>query len=79
MYRGKNRNEHTTAIKGHAPGSSNIVLLNTLLVDQLLCGDIADRKQDRSGDGLSKERARRKAGLVPKWPPNSCQKTCGGK
>ena len=55
----------TAAVEGHAPRAGEVVLLDALLVDELLRGDVTDREQDRGGDRLREERPRREAGLVP--------------
>jgi hypothetical protein len=41
------------------------MVLDALLLDELLGGDVAYCKQDRGCDGLGEERPRRQAGLIP--------------
>ena len=38
--------QHTATVEGHVGGSAPVVLLETLLLDQLLSHDVASSKQD---------------------------------
>lgn len=62
---GGSRTEDATAVEDHATGASHVMVLETLLFNELLCHGVAGREEDASGDGLSEDRARGQLGLVP--------------
>ena len=59
------RTEDAAAIEDHAASTSEVVVFDALLLDQLLGHGVASRKEDAGGDGLGEDRARGQLGLVP--------------
>lgn len=59
---------HTTTVEEHATGAGILVLVDALLLDGLLGGDVADCEQYGGGDALRQKRARRELALVPAAP-----------
>lgn len=55
----------TTAVEGHATGASQVMLLQTTLLDELLSRDVARCKEDGGGDGLCKQRPGGQPAVVP--------------
>lgn len=55
----------TATVQGHATCSNQVMLLDTLLLDELLSRDIASSKEHRRGDTLGEQRASSQPGVVP--------------
>lgn len=57
--------EDAAAVEGHAGGAGEVVALQAIAFDSLLCERVAGREEDGGGDGLCENRARGQFGLVP--------------
>lgn len=57
--------QHTSAVEDHTASPWKVMLLNSLLIDDLLSNDIAGAKEDGSGDSLGEKGPLDQLGLVP--------------
>ena len=57
----------TSSVESHSACTCELVVLETLLLDQLLSHGITSREEDGRGDGLGEERARGQLHLVPEF------------
>lgn len=57
--------ERTSAVEGHAAGSSEFVVLEAFLLDELLGHGITGCEEDGGGDALGEQWARGQLSLVP--------------
>jgi hypothetical protein len=55
----------TAAVQGHSSRAGDIVFLDALLIDELLCRYVAYREEHRGCDGLGEKGPCRQAGLIP--------------
>jgi sirohydrochlorin ferrochelatase len=57
--------EDAAAVEDHAAGTAEVVVLQSLLFDEMLSHAIASREEDAGGDRLGEDWARGQLGLIP--------------
>lgn len=57
--------EDAATVEDHAAGTGEVMVLESLLFDELLGHGVAGREEDAGGDRLGEDRARGQFGLVP--------------
>lgn len=59
------RAEDAATVEDHAASAGDVVVLEALLFNELLCHGVAGCEEDAGGDRLGEDRARGQLGLVP--------------
>jgi len=57
--------ELTSTVESHAPSAHNLMFIEALLFDELLCCNVANTKEDCCRYCLGEQRPSRQLGLIP--------------